>query len=164
MAAERLHGDDTTVPVLAPGKGRTETGRLWVVVRDEGSVIGKQHGAPANVRADGLVKGIDQGRHAADPIRHRGAVQLNAGAFIDHALPVQGQRIGVFRDDHMRKQTSPRTAALNRKRRQWRLHDRRAGAAAQLRPHVLNHLEERRHVFQHLGDILANLAQHRAAA
>ena len=30
-----LFADDTTVPVLAPGKGRTETGRLWVVVRDE---------------------------------------------------------------------------------------------------------------------------------
>jgi transposase len=32
--------DDTTVPVLAPGKGRTETGRLWVVVRDEASWCG----------------------------------------------------------------------------------------------------------------------------
>lgn len=32
-----LFADDTTVPVLAPGKGRTETGRLWVAVRDEGS-------------------------------------------------------------------------------------------------------------------------------
>jgi transposase len=32
-----LFADDTTVPVLAPGKGRTDTGRLWVAVRDEGS-------------------------------------------------------------------------------------------------------------------------------
>jgi transposase len=30
-----LHADDTTVPVLAPGEGKTKTGRLWVVVRDE---------------------------------------------------------------------------------------------------------------------------------
>ena len=30
-----LHADDTTVPVLAPGLGKTKTGRLWVVVRDE---------------------------------------------------------------------------------------------------------------------------------
>jgi transposase len=30
-----LHADDTTVPVLAPGLGRTRTGRLWAVVRDE---------------------------------------------------------------------------------------------------------------------------------
>jgi transposase len=33
MAAERLHGDDTTVPVL--GKGKTDTGRCWVYVRDD---------------------------------------------------------------------------------------------------------------------------------
>jgi transposase len=33
LAAERLHGDDTPVPVLA--KGRTDTGRLWVYVRDD---------------------------------------------------------------------------------------------------------------------------------
>ena len=35
LAADKLHGDDTPVPVLAPGKGRTKTGRLWVYVRDE---------------------------------------------------------------------------------------------------------------------------------
>jgi len=33
MAAERLHTDDTTVPVLAAGK--TVTGRCWVYLRDE---------------------------------------------------------------------------------------------------------------------------------
>jgi transposase len=33
LAAERLHGDDTTVPVLA--KGKTSTGRIWVYVRDD---------------------------------------------------------------------------------------------------------------------------------
>jgi transposase len=32
-AAERLHGDDTTVPVLA--KCKTDTGRCWVYVRDD---------------------------------------------------------------------------------------------------------------------------------
>ena len=33
MAAARLHGDDTTVPVLA--KGKTITGRLWTYVRND---------------------------------------------------------------------------------------------------------------------------------
>jgi len=33
MAAERLHGDDTTVPVLA--KGKTDTGRCWIYLRDD---------------------------------------------------------------------------------------------------------------------------------
>ena len=36
-AGVALHADDTTVPVLAPGLGKTKTGRLWVVVRDERS-------------------------------------------------------------------------------------------------------------------------------
>jgi transposase len=35
MAATKLHADDTPVPVLAPGNGRTKTGRLWVYVRDD---------------------------------------------------------------------------------------------------------------------------------
>ncbi|WP_232629101.1 IS66 family transposase [Methylobacterium sp. Leaf118] len=30
-----LHGDDTPIPVLAPGSGKTRTGRLWTYVRDE---------------------------------------------------------------------------------------------------------------------------------
>ena len=29
-----LHGDDTPVPVLEPGRGKTKTGRLWTYVRD----------------------------------------------------------------------------------------------------------------------------------
>jgi transposase len=33
LAAERLHGDDTTVPVMA--KVKTDTARLWVYVRDD---------------------------------------------------------------------------------------------------------------------------------
>ncbi len=33
LAAERLHGDDTTIPILA--KGKTDTGRIWTYVRDD---------------------------------------------------------------------------------------------------------------------------------
>jgi transposase len=33
LSAERLHGDDTTVPILA--KGKTVTGRIWTDVRDD---------------------------------------------------------------------------------------------------------------------------------
>ena len=35
MAARKLHADDTPVPVLAPGNGKTKTGRLWTYVRDD---------------------------------------------------------------------------------------------------------------------------------
>ena len=43
LAAERLHGDDTTVPVLA--KGKTITGRVWTYVRDDRPFGGR--GPPA---------------------------------------------------------------------------------------------------------------------
>lgn len=35
FGAEKVHADDTPVPVLEPGLGRTRTGRLWVYVRDD---------------------------------------------------------------------------------------------------------------------------------
>lgn len=35
LAGPKLHADDTPVPVLAPGEGKTQTGRLWVYVRDD---------------------------------------------------------------------------------------------------------------------------------
>lgn len=35
LGAEKLHADDTPVPVLDPGRGRTKTGRLWTYVRDD---------------------------------------------------------------------------------------------------------------------------------
>jgi len=43
LAAERLHGDDTTVPVLA--RGKTQTGRIWTYVRDD-----RPFGGPAPPR------------------------------------------------------------------------------------------------------------------
>ena len=35
MSASKIHADDTPVPVLAPGTGKTKTGRLWTYVRDD---------------------------------------------------------------------------------------------------------------------------------
>jgi transposase len=35
LADGKVHADDTPVPVLDPGRGRTKTGRLWVYVRDD---------------------------------------------------------------------------------------------------------------------------------
>jgi transposase len=45
LAGERLHADDTPVPVLAPGTGKTRTARLWTYVRDERPYAGNT--APA---------------------------------------------------------------------------------------------------------------------
>lgn len=34
-SAYKVHADDTPVPVLDPGRGKTKTGRLWTYVRDD---------------------------------------------------------------------------------------------------------------------------------
>ena len=35
LAGTKLHADDTPIPVLAPGNGKTKTARLWTYVRDD---------------------------------------------------------------------------------------------------------------------------------
>jgi transposase len=35
ISGSKLHADDTPLPVLAPGSGKTKTGRLWTYVRDD---------------------------------------------------------------------------------------------------------------------------------
>lgn len=42
LGSDVLHGDDTPVPVLAPGAGKTKTGRLWTYVRDERPYCGER--------------------------------------------------------------------------------------------------------------------------
>lgn len=42
MAGSVVHADDTPIPVLAPGNGKTKTSRLWVYLRDE-----RPHAGPA---------------------------------------------------------------------------------------------------------------------
>jgi hypothetical protein len=39
LTSNQIHGDDTIVKVLAPGLGKTKTGRIWTYVRD-----GRPHG------------------------------------------------------------------------------------------------------------------------
>ena len=74
MAAERLHGDDTTVPVLA--RGKTITGRLWTYVRDDRPFAGPA--PPATIFY------YSRDRRGEHPQRHlagyRGILQADAYA------------------------------------------------------------------------------------
>jgi transposase len=76
MAAGKLHGDDTPVPVLAPGAGKTKTGRLWTYVRDD---------RPAgSADAPAVCFAYSPDRKGAHPEEHlrdfRGALQADAYA------------------------------------------------------------------------------------
>lgn len=62
MASDVLHGDDTPVPVLAPGAGKTKTGRLWTYVRDE-----RPHGGE---RPPGAMFFYSPDRKGERPIAH----------------------------------------------------------------------------------------------
>ena len=72
LAAERLHGDDTTVPLLA--KGGTQTARLWTYVRDDRPFGG---GAPP-----AALFHFSRDREMAHPNRHlagwQGVLQADA--------------------------------------------------------------------------------------
>ena len=74
MAAERLHGDDTTVPVLA--RGKTITGRLWTYVRDD-----RPFGGPAPPAAVFYYSRDRRGEHPQQHLAgYRGILQADAYA------------------------------------------------------------------------------------
>jgi hypothetical protein len=60
FAAERIHGDETTVPVLA--KVKTRTGRLWTYVRDDQPFAG--------VDPPAAVYFYSPDRRGEHPVRH----------------------------------------------------------------------------------------------
>jgi len=63
LAAERLHGDDTTVPILA--RGKAVKGRIWTYVRDD-----RPFGGPAPPAALYYASPDRRGKH---PVGHLGA-------------------------------------------------------------------------------------------
>jgi transposase len=80
MAASKIHADDTPVPVLAPGNGKTSTGRLWTYVRDD---------RPAGyTTAPAVWFTYSEDRKGEHPRRHlkkfKGALQADAYAGFHH--------------------------------------------------------------------------------
>jgi transposase len=76
LAATKLHADDTPIPVLAPGNGKTKTARLWTYVRDDRASGGA---APAAVWFAYTPdrRGIHPQTHLAD---FKGVLQADAYA------------------------------------------------------------------------------------
>jgi transposase len=72
LAAERLHGDDTTVPVLAAG--RTDVRRFWTYVRDD-APFGSTNPPAAMFRYSRDRKAIHPERHLAN---YTGILQADA--------------------------------------------------------------------------------------
>ena len=80
LAASKIHADDTPVPVLAPGNGKTKTGRLWTYVRDERSA--GENTAPAVWFAYSPDR---KGEHPRQHLKNfKGALQADAYAGFHH--------------------------------------------------------------------------------
>jgi transposase len=67
FASTKLFADDTPIPVLDPGRGRTKTGRLWVYARDDAPWAGTD--APAAIYF------YSPDRRAERPASHLGSFQ-----------------------------------------------------------------------------------------
>ena len=52
LSSTKLFADDTTLPVLDPGRGRTKTGRLWCYAVDDRPWCGPSHPAAAYVYSE----------------------------------------------------------------------------------------------------------------
>jgi transposase len=80
LSAKKIHADDTPVPVLAPGNGKTKTGRLWTYVRDERSA--GENTAPAVWFAYSPDR---KGEHPRQHLKNfKGALQADAYAGFHH--------------------------------------------------------------------------------
>jgi len=80
LAGPKLHADDTPLPVLSPGNGKTRTGRLWTYVRDD---------RPAGIDTPPAVWfAYSEDRKGEHPRQHlslfQGALQADAYAGFQH--------------------------------------------------------------------------------
>jgi transposase len=118
LAASKLHADDTPIPVLAPGHGKTKTARLWTYVRDD------RHAGDANPPAVWFAytpdrKGIHPQTHLA---QFKGVLQADAyagfnalyedGTIREAACWAHARR--KFHDLHAARPTALTTEALRR--------------------------------------------------
>ena len=90
LASPKVFADDTPLPVLDPGRGRTKTGRLWCYAVDDRPWCGPSHPAAAYVYSEDR-RGIRPAAHLA---QFRGILQVDgydgfkrlAGDRADHSV------------------------------------------------------------------------------
>jgi transposase len=76
LSTDKVFADETTLPVLEPGKGRTKTGRLWCYAVDDRPWSGPTHPAAAYVYSEDR-----RGEHPATHLAaFRGTLQVDGYA------------------------------------------------------------------------------------
>ena len=137
LAGSKLHADDTPMPVLAPGSGKTKTGRLWTYVRDDRPA--GEDTAPAVWFAYSEDR---KGEHPRQHLKHfKGGLQADAyagfhhlyggGAIYEVACWAHARR--KFHDIHAIHASPTTTEALERIRDLYAIEDQIRGKPADLR-------------------------------
>jgi len=137
LAAAKIHADDTPVPVLAPGNGKTKTGRLWTYVRDD-RPAGYSTAPAAWFTYSEDRKGEHPRRHLKD---FKGALQADAysgfhhlygdGAIYEVACWAHTRR--KFHDIHVAHASPTTTEALARIGALYGIEEQIRGKPAELR-------------------------------
>lgn len=139
-AAGKLHADDTPIPVLDPGRGRTKTGRLWTYVRDDRPAGGSE--APA------VLFRYSPDRRGERPREHLGAFSgvLQADAYAGFGHLYEGGRIReaacwaharrAFYDLHQANNSPLAAEALERIAALYAIEAEIRGAAAEERARI----------------------------
>ena len=139
LGGRKLHADDTPMPVLSPGSGKTKTGRLWTYVRDD-RPAGEQT-APAVWFA------YSEDRKGEHPRQHlkmfKGALQADAYAGFHHlygddiyeaACWAHARR--KFHEIHVAHASPTTTEALTRISALYAIEDEIRGKPADIRLNV----------------------------
>ena len=140
LGGAKLHADDTPIPVLAPGNGKTKTGRLWTYVRDDRPA--GEDTAPAVWFAYSADR---KGEHPRQHLKHfKGALQADAyagfhhlyghGAIYEVACWAHSRR--KFHDIHAIHASPITTEALARIGALYRIEEEVRGKPAELRREV----------------------------
>ena len=158
----RETGERPVITNVAPQSSGLRLAQAWGQHR-HGGVVGVQPVRRHHMRRDGIDQRAQQRRRLANPVRQRRAIQIDPVTGIDLGLSIQRQMVAVFRHQHMCEQTRTGKAAGNRQARRGRLGDGLTAAAGQFRSHMADHAERAGHIFQQLGDILAQRTQCPAA-
>ena len=139
LGGRKLHADDTPMPVLSPGNGKTKTGRLWTYVRDDRPA--GEETAPAVWFA------YSEDRKGERPRQHlktfKGALQADAYAGFHHLYGEDIYEVACwaharrkFHEIHVVHQSPTTTEALNRIGALYAIEDEIRGKPADLRMNI----------------------------
>ncbi len=129
----------------------------------DGRVVRVQDPAAEDAPGERVHQGTHRRGRPPDPAGERRALQLDAVAGVDRALPVERRVVGVLRRQRARERARRRAAAADGQARRRRPGDPLAAPARPAGADAADHAEPARRVVEDLGHVLAGAPQRAAA-